>query len=130
MKNMRGHHLRDLFFEYLIFGKNPKYYFKTMKYNFKIAYPLFISDAVDDQCKKCKNYPERNFCAGPEIKKMDLTDATILGIKLNTSYSKRELKRVFMRNEKRCKSLRQLLREDKLNHDETINKFRKLKPLY
>lgn len=87
----RGHHIRDLYLEYITQGELTARYGEGI-----ITYPILVVDSVDDFCKEiCKEYPAINFCRGPQMRNEDHKAARILGIKIGKKYDAETLIEIF-----------------------------------
>ena len=91
VRELRAHHVKEwLFFEYM----RHKYIAKSVVSDEKLylfEYPILVTSAIDDMCRKCLDYPAINFCRGIALKNLDVLDAQILGIEIGQEYSFRRL---------------------------------------
>jgi len=117
IRKLRAHHVANLYLnDYLRRGSiENKFIISDVLYTH--IYPITVVSTTDDECLRCRKYPEINFCRGPHVLGMDLRSAERLGIEIGRSYSERELLQIFKSRKKHDKIRRNSKRLEKYIQD-------------
>ena len=116
---LRAHHVKEfLLFDYIRRNHLPQKWELDEK-SFRLQGNILVTDDIDDICRKCRKYPEINFCRGQEIRNFDLFDARILGIEIGREYTRKEMLAI-MRAKAEEMGMKTGIDYD---HDELVPKF-------
>lgn len=101
VKELRGHHLLNLFYSYIEKGEfvQELVYWGLNKYSRSVKFvysdEMLITDTIDDMCLLCRAYPAINFCKGLDLKLEDHKSVDMLGVVINHAYAPSELECMF-----------------------------------
>ncbi|MBR9701603.1 hypothetical protein GOV13_01640 [Candidatus Pacearchaeota archaeon] len=121
MKVIRGHHVREWYFDYLRVAEGLPQIFQSDDFNLLITFPITVVDTTDDACGKCRDYPAINFCRGEKLKREDIESRRILGLELRKPYDEKEIHTLFRKRN----SVDGILRGKMYDHDYLIQHFLK-----